>query len=60
MMWVVIRRMMMKEENCDEGDGVGVSGLNCWGIRGPAFVLLLFYVNVSGMRPRFRLYPSSL
>ena len=30
----------------------GESGLNCWGIRGPALVLFLIYVNVSGMHPR--------
>ena len=32
--------------------GVGKAGFNCWGVRGTAFVLFLFYVNVSGMRPR--------
>ena len=32
--------------------GWGRSGFNCWGVRGPALVLFLFYVNVSEMRPR--------
>ena len=35
--------------------GWGVSGFTCWGIWGPTLLLFLFYVNVSGMRPRFRL-----
>ena len=30
--------------------GVGESGFSCWGVRGPALVLFLFYVNISGMR----------
>ena len=31
------------------------SGFNCWGVRGPEFMLLFsFYVNVSGMRTRSR------
>ena len=30
------------------------SGFNCWGVRGLALVLFLFYVNVSGMRPLSR------
>ena len=25
------------------------SGLSCWGVRGPALLLFLFYVNISGM-----------
>ena len=25
---------------------MGESGFNCWGVRGPPFVLFLFYVNV--------------
>ena len=29
--------------------GFGESGFNCWGVMEPALVLL-FYVNVSGMR----------
>ena len=34
--------------------GWGESGFNCWGVRGPTLVLFLFYVNVSGIRPRSR------
>ena len=35
--------------------GWGESGFNCWGVNGPALVLFLFYVNVSGMRAPSRL-----
>ena len=35
--------------------GGGESGFNCWGVRGPALVLFLFYVNVSRMCPQSRL-----
>ena len=40
--------------------GWGESGFNCWGVKGPALVLFLFYVNVSGMRPRSRLSSQPL
>ena len=40
--------------------GWGVSGFNCWRVRGPAFVLFLFYVNVTGMSPRSRLSSQPL
>ena len=40
--------------------GRGESGFDCWGVRGPAFVLFLFYVNLSGMRPRSRLSSQPL
>ena len=33
----------------------GESGFNCWRVREPALVSFLFYVNVSGMRPRSRI-----
>ena len=33
------------------------SGFNCWGVWGPALMLFLFYVNISGMRPLSR-FPS--
>ena len=39
---------------------VGESGFYCWGFRGPALVLFLFYVNVSGMRARSRLSSQPL
>ena len=35
--------------------GWGESVFNCWGVRRPEIVLFLFYVNVSGMNPRYRL-----
>ena len=38
----------------------GVSGLNCWRVMGPTLVLFLFYVSVSGMRPRSRLSSQPL
>ena len=40
--------------------GRGESGFNCWRIRGSALVSFLFYVNVSGMRPRSRLSSQHL
>ena len=40
--------------------GWGKSGFNCWEFRGPALVLFLFYMNVSGMRPRPRLSSQPL
>ena len=36
------------------------SGFNRWGVRGPTLVLFLFYVNVSGVRPRSRLSSQPL
>ena len=36
----------------------GESGFNCWGVRRPEIVLLLFYVNVSGMRPWSLVLPA--
>ena len=35
-------------------DGVGESGFNCWGVRGPVILLFLFYANVSGICSRSR------
>ena len=43
--------------------GLGDSGFNCWrgqGVKGSALVLFLFYVNVSGLRPRSRLSSQPL
>ena len=40
--------------------GWGEFGFNCWGFKGPALVLFLIYVNVSGMRPRSRLSTKPL
>ena len=45
--------------------GCGESGFSCWGggSDGPRsflFLLFLFYVNVSGMRPRSRFYSQLL
>ena len=37
-----------------------MSGFNCCGVRGPAVVLVLFYVNASRMRPRSRLSSQPL
>ena len=34
---------------------MGESAFNCWGFRGQALVLFLFYMNISGMLPRFPL-----
>ena len=33
---------------------------NCWEVRGPIFMLFLFYVNVSGMCPQFCLSSQPL
>ena len=39
----------------------GESGFNCWvGVRGPAIVSFLFYMNVSEMRPKSRLLSQLL
>ena len=35
--------------------GWGESGFYCWTVKGPVVMSFLFYVNVSGMRPRSRL-----
>ena len=40
--------------------GLEESGFNCWGVKGPGLVLFLFYVNVTGMRPRSRLSTQPL
>ena len=40
--------------------GVRVSGFNFWVVRGPTLVLFLFYVNVSGVCRRFRLFTQPL
>ena len=37
--------------------GWGESGFNYWGVKGPALVLFLCYVNVSGMCLQSRLSP---
>ena len=40
--------------------GWGECGFNCWEVRGPALVLFLFYVNVSGISPLSRLSSQPL
>ena len=40
--------------------GCEESEFNCSGVRVPALVLFLFYMNVSGMRPQSRLSSWSL
>ena len=45
------------------GSGImytGEFGFNCWEVMGPALVLFLFYVNVSGMRQQSRLSSQPL
>ena len=40
--------------------GWGECGFNCWRVRRLALELFSFYVNVSGMRPRSRLFSQHL